>query len=95
MASKVNKWLPYPLTRLIDHLMPSMFVISGVLIGFYTFLHILFIQRKPRLAFSLSHWQDQSFARGWNLFGPMVAEWDAKIVSALEGTAEGRVLDVG
>ena len=87
--------LPYPLTRLVDLLMPLLYILTGFGFGSYTFLHLLLIERKPSRAFNFSYWQDQNFARLWKWIGPIVAVGDIKTVPAVVGTAEGVVLDVG
>jgi len=60
----------YPLSRLVDLLIPFFFILTGLGVGFITFLHLLFIDGKPGLAFNFSYWQDQSFTRLWKWFGP-------------------------
>ncbi|SRR6266498_5342638 len=87
--------LPYPLNRGVNLLMPSLFVLMGLYFGSLTFLHLLFIERKPTLAFNFSHWRDQSFTRLWIFFGPIAAKGDIATVPAVAGLAEGVVVDLG
>jgi len=87
--------LPYPLNRGINILVPVLFILTGTTFGLYTFLHLLFVERKPSLAFNYSHWRDQSFTRIWTWFGPLVAKADLATVPSLAGVAEGGVLDLG
>jgi hypothetical protein len=89
------KGLPYPLKRLINILIPTLFIFLGFCFGTYTFLHLLFVQRKPSLAFNFDHWKEQSFTNCWLWFGPIAARADIAVVPSIAGLAEGVVLDVG
>lgn len=87
--------LPYPLNRAVNILIPVLFLFMGACFGAYTFLHLLFVERKPELAFNLSHWKDQSFTKLWMWFGPIAAKGDIATVPAIAGVAQGVAVDVG
>ena len=75
--------------------MPLAFIISGALFGAYTFVHILFVERAPRLAFDFQHWNDKHLARAWNFIGPILAKKDARVVPRVAAQAYGVVVDIG
>jgi hypothetical protein len=87
--------MPYPLNRAVNVLVPAIFVCMGLYFGVRTFLHLLFVDKSPSLAFNYSHWRDASFANLWTFFGPIAAKSDIAVVPSIAGVAEGVVVDLG
>lgn len=87
--------LGYPLKPLADAGFLAVAVIVGIIFGVYTFLHILLVQRCPRLAFDFNYWQSQHFARLWKTFGPMAGKNVRLVVATLASVADKVVLDIG
>ena len=81
--------------RALDHVLPLAFIISGALFGAYTFVHILLVERTPRLAFDFQHWNDKHLARSWGFLGPILAKMDSRVVPRVAAQAYGVVIDIG
>lgn len=84
-----------PFNRIADVCFPALMVTAGVACGSYTFLHILFVQRAPRLAFNFNYWSEQQFTRLWKVFAPIADKKMKALVSPLASAADKVVLDIG
>ncbi|KAM5360901.1 hypothetical protein ACJA88_014667 [Fusarium oxysporum] len=87
--------LPYIFRRAIDPFLPPAVMVLGALFGIYTSLHILLVERKPRLAFNLRHWSDANSARLLRCLGPISYKEGLPVVPSIVGQANRVVVDVG
>jgi len=83
------------LRRALDAAKPPGMLIIALILGFYSFLHLLVVERAPEKAFTFKSWLDVSAARFLKVLGPALAKDGARYVERLMVQADGVVVDVG
>ena len=87
--------MPYPIAIIVDALIPAAFLAVSSGFAIYTFLHLIFVDRRPKCAFSYSEFKDEHFARLWAFVGPLSRASDETRVRQMMARAEGVVMDLG
>jgi hypothetical protein len=87
--------MPYPIAIIVDALMPAAFLAVSSGFAIYTFLHLIFVERRPQCAFSYPEFKDEHFARLWACVGPLSRASDETRVHEIMSLAEGVVIDLG
>jgi hypothetical protein len=87
--------LLHSITRPFDFLMPPVIILLGCVVGLYTFIHTILVERNPSLVFNFQHWSDQNSARLMKIFRPALVREAPHLVAHVAGEADGIVIDVG
>lgn len=87
--------LVYPINRLADACYVGIGIAMCLVLGAYTFLDILVVQRAPHLAFNFNYWKNQQFTRVWKAFGATASRKAQPLLIPLASIADKVVLDIG
>lgn len=85
----------YIIIRVFDPLVAFVAIVVGASFGVYTFLHLLLVEGKPSLAFSMQHWSDANSARLQRYLGPISYREGLPDIPYTVGQADRIVIDVG
>jgi hypothetical protein len=87
--------MPSPIALVVDALTPAAFLAVSSGFALYTFLHLIFVEGRPKCAFRYAEFKGEHFARLWTFVGPLSRASDETRVRQIMSRAEGVVVDVG
>jgi hypothetical protein len=95
IKQRKKKGMPSPIAIVVDALTPAAFLAVSSGFALYTFVHLIFVERRPKRAFHYAEFKSEHFARLWTVVGPLSRRSDETRVHHIMSRAEGVVVDVG